>query len=113
MKMMKKILVVMVLALIGAQGGVYSIADITPGGSTVALASSNTKASWVQLVAPSTNSGTIRVGGSTTDSTHGIAMAPGGGMFFNTLGNSVPYDLQSIYVYGTSTDKVSVAYFKN
>ena len=88
----------------------YSIADVTPNSVTVALASTPTPAAWVQIVSTGT---TVRVGGPTTDATHGIPMANGAGMLLPTLGNANAYDLSKIYAYATVSDKVSVVYYRD
>lgn len=89
---------------------VHNIADVTPGGSAVALKSSRTPCNWVQVVCPTSNATSMRVGDINTSATSGIAIPPGGGMMFPAISDTQYLDLALVYIYGTTTDKVSVVY---
>ncbi len=89
----------------------HSLANVTPNGATVPLASSSTPANWVQVIA--SGSGLV-VGGSTTDATHGAALADGGGFMLPPAGNTNQYDLAKIYAYAPGgSAKLTVCYFTN
>lgn len=89
---------------------VHNIADITPGGTPTALKSSRTPCNWLQVVCPSSNAAAMRVGDSTTSATSGISMPAGAGMMFPPIGDTQYLDLALVYIYGTTTDKVSIVY---
>ncbi len=89
---------------------VHNIADITPNSVATALKSARTPANWVQFTAPANNSGSMRVGDSTTDATHGLEIIKGTSAIFPAISDDQYLDLALVYVYGTSTDKVSIVY---
>lgn len=89
---------------------VHNLADITPNSTATALKATSAHAAWVTISAPAANSGDIRAGDSTTDATHGVAIAKGTSITFPSQGATNPYDVALIYVYGTSTDKASAVY---
>jgi hypothetical protein len=115
---MKKLLLLVLLpvlacALVTPTGN----SDITGNSATHAVASSG-QARWVQFIAPSTNTSTVRIGGSNTSSTVGVPMAPGSSLFYPPipvdLGQPVPsnnyYDLSSIYYYAVTNDKINISW---
>ena len=85
-----------------------TIADITPGGVATALGAEGIKATWIKLLATGAS---IRVGDSNVGSGRGLV-----------VGTTIPttiergdfdqqgYYLNQVFVYGTSSDKVSVTY---
>jgi hypothetical protein len=88
-------------------------------GTAVPLASVRTAASWVQVQGYSANNaagGTL--GGSTSQpsvasgSNPGVVIAPSGTQFLPYVGQPSAYDLQNIYVNGTTGDKFNVLYFR-
>jgi hypothetical protein len=89
---------------------VHNIADVTPAGATVALRPTRTPANWVQVICPSGNAAAIRLGDSTTGAASGLALPAGSGMLFPPISDTQYLDLAMIYVYGTTTDKISVVY---
>ena len=89
---------------------VHNVADVTPAGATVALRPTRTPANWVQIIAPTGNAAPIRLGDSTTGAASGLALPAGSGMLFPPIGDTTYLDLAMIYVYGTTTDKVSILY---
>lgn len=107
---MKKLLLTLIVAgLCFAQGVAISTApDITGSASTVVLLSTHRYARTIQIVAPTTNTSAIRWGDTSTTSTRGAVIPPGNGQFFPQIG--LPYDLNTIYVYVASGDKVSISW---
>ncbi len=89
---------------------VHNIPDVTPGGVAVALAASRTPCNWLQIIAPATNAAAVRLGDYTTGAASGVSIGVGGGQMFPPIGDAQYLDLALIYVYGTTTDKVSVVY---
>ena len=88
---------------------VSSAADITGDGAAHALQSSKTTARWVVVISASTNSAVIRLGGSTTSSSQGAAIAVGGGFMYPPIpAGSVYYDLNALYYYAATGDKLTV-----
>ena len=93
----------------------YTIADITPNGSAVTLASksaagSPTEATWLAFTATGTS---IRVGDANVGASRGLLLETGSPLILGVRGDSLqrPYDLTRISVYGASgTDKVSVTF---
>ncbi len=85
-----------------------TVADITPGGTPTALGPEGIKATWIKLTASGTS---IRVGDSNVGSARGLAIPTGVTVTiergdFDQQG----YYLNQVFVYGTSSDKVSVTY---
>ncbi len=89
---------------------VHNIADVTPGGVAVALKSSRTPCNWLQVICPSGNAAAIRIGDSTTSATSGLALPAGSGQMFPAISDTQYLDLALVYIYGTTTDKVSIVY---
>ena len=95
-----------------------TIADIAGDGAAHQITSAaGTRASWVQFVAPSTNSGIVRIGGSAITTTRGIPIAAGGGMFYPPLpadardnSSDRRYDLTTVYYLIAVGDKLSISY---
>jgi len=92
----------------------YTLPDITPAGTKVALASVvtgtlPTRAVWINMTASGT---TVRVGDVNVSSTRGQSLPTG--IPFNThpRGDNPqqPYDLATVYVIASSSDKVSITY---
>ena len=103
----------------GGSAQTVTLADITGTGATVCLGSyipaGQVNARWIQLITPSTNSAAVRVGYGATSS-HGAAVAPGGGFFWPPLAtpgvavNTNFYALSSACMYIGSGDSVTVSY---
>lgn len=88
---------------------VSSATDITGDGAAHALQSSKTTARWVVVISASTNSAVIRLGGSTVSSSQGAAIAVGGGFMCPPIpAGSVYYDLNALYYYAATGDKLTV-----
>jgi hypothetical protein len=93
----------------------YTLPDIEPAGSAASLgaaatsAGAPTRAVWINMTASGTS---IRVGDANVSSARGQALPTS--LPFNThpRGDNPqqPYDLAHVYVYGSSTDKVSITY---
>ncbi len=86
-----------------------TIADITPGGSAVKLTAISTRAVWVAMTASGTS---LRTGDVNTGSARGVVLQTGvETLVYPRADNAqVPYDLSTIYVYGSGGDKVSITY---
>jgi hypothetical protein len=93
----------------------YTLPDITPAGSKVELGTAATaagapiRAVWINMTASGT---TIRVGDTNVSGTRGQALPTG--LPFNThprgANDQTPYDLSNVFVFGSSSDKVSITY---
>lgn len=114
MNAIKKITALLMLAgvLCAQTGGPVrprTQADITGAASTVAVASTG-GARWIQIVAPATNSASVRWGDANTSATRGNIIAAGGGQMLPPLSGGDYYPLASVYVYVASGDKVTVTW---
>jgi hypothetical protein len=91
---------------------VFPIPDLTMTGSRVQLAASGV-ARYCQVTALSSNSDGIRWGDSTTTSTRGANIAPGGAQFLPPSPAPAPgagtmtFALSSVYFVGTSGDTLT------
>ena len=92
---------------------VHNLPDVTPGGSAVPLSASRLVCNWLQVICPTGNSAAIRIGDSTTSATSGAAIPAGSGMMFPPIADDLYLDLAMIYVFGTTTDKISIVYGKH
>jgi hypothetical protein len=86
---------------------------ITGTGATVALAASSTPTRWVDVQAASGNTGTVRLGDSTTASATGREIAKGTSFLLPFTYPNQIYDLATIYVYVAAGDVVNVTYVPN
>lgn len=91
---------------------VYTIADITPNGTAVALAGSGStaQATWINATATGTS---IRFGDANVGAARGQLLATGVPTLVAVRGDGAqrPYLLAECYVYGGSgSDKVSITY---
>lgn len=87
---------------------------ISVTGTAQAIASVNTPASWVTLQADESNASPVYHGPSSVTTSNGQSIASGGGggsPQYPPLGVNQPYNLQNIYVVGTSGDIVRVMRF--
>lgn len=91
--------------------------SIASTGTAVPLSAARAAATWVQVQAVSTNNTLgVSLGGSdvsiASGAKPGVIIAPGGTQFLP--GDNVPsgYDLQTIYINGTTGDKVNVLYHR-
>jgi hypothetical protein len=89
---------------------VHNIGDITPGGTATQLKSTRTPANWLLVTAPAANSGSLRLGDSTTGAATGIEVIKGTTTLFPAISDDAYMDLSMIYLYGTSSDKASIVY---
>lgn len=89
---------------------IHNIPDVIPGGATVPLATSRTPCNWLQVICPSGNAAAMRIGDSTTGANSGAAIPAGGGMMFPPIADDQYLNLAMIYVYGTTTDRISIVY---
>jgi cytoskeletal protein RodZ len=89
---------------------VHSLPDVTISATATALSATSVKANWVQVQGQAL-SGAARVGDSLISTTRGALMAStGDSQFFPPSGNSNAYDLSTIYIIGTASDKAAVVY---
>jgi hypothetical protein len=91
----------------------YSLPDVTPGGSAVPITTNaNLRAVAVIFSAPAANAGGIRVGDASVSGTQGAICNPGGQVIYFPRGafDQQGYQLNQVYAYGTSTDKVTITY---
>lgn len=117
MKSLIRVLVLCGLIAIPAAleaGNISNGAKTCPASGRIALSATSIKASWVSIQAPSTNSGSVYVGGSTvvvTTSANGLAA--NGAFFMPPLANVAPYELSQIYIACTNSgDLVTFTYFQ-
>jgi len=89
---------------------VHNVADLTPGGVAVPIRAIRTPCNWLQIVAPTGNAAAIRVGDVNTGAASGIEMLAGAKVYFPPIGDTQYLDLAMVYVYGTTTDRVSILY---
>jgi len=89
---------------------IHNIPDVTPAGVAVPLTPARTPCNWLQVICPVGNAAAIRIGDSTTGAASGLAIPPGSGMMFPPIGDDQYLNLAIVYVYGTTTDKVSAVY---
>lgn len=110
---MRRILSILALAVaLCAQTQIVTVTDIA-GDSATHQVSASGVVRWVQFVAPSTNSGTVRVGDSNVTSTRGTPLAAGGGMMYPVLPSQQPgYALSQIYYFVATGDKLSISWAK-
>ena len=80
---------------------------ITGTGAVVPLSSTDQQASSIQFQTPSANTGTARIGDSTTSSTVGEALPAGAGQYFPPRSQGA-YSLNTWYVYVANGDKVTI-----
>lgn len=84
-----------------------SPAELT-GNSAAQVVAAVGEALWVLFVAPSGNSGVVRVGDSNVSATRGIPIAAGTGFMLPFSQGLIGYDLSKLYWYAASPDKVNI-----
>ena len=89
---------------------IHNIADVTPGGSTVALKATRTPANWLIVSAPTGNAADIRVGDSTTGTGSGVIVKAGTSLILPAISDDNYLDLAQVYLYGSTTDKAYLVY---
>lgn len=99
---------VAVLCLAQQSANLHSLGDITGTGALVALSATPVNARWVQVYAPSTNTGTAYCCDALASSTHGQPLAAGSQQFLPASGPL--YDLSTLYVFIANGDKIKVIY---
>jgi len=107
---MKKVFAVLALALtcMAQTGSTYAtIADITGTAATVPLSGTHVFCTMVQITALRTNTADVRYGGPLTAIARGSMIAPGGGQT-EVWDQPRPLDLNTMFVYIASGDKVAV-----
>ena len=106
---MKRILLFAALAalLTPVRASAPHIITITGTGAVVQLSTTDQQASSIQFTAPSTNTGTARIGDSTTSSTVGEALAAGAGQYEAPKANG-SYSLNTWYAYVANGDKLVI-----
>ena len=109
MKHFLRLLFLPVLLAVPAKSNLHTIATITGAGATVQISSLTVQASFIQIIADSTNSAAVYFGDSTTVNGTGLRIAAGGG--YNTPAcDRCVYTPASHYVYVALNDKVYVAW---
>lgn len=89
---------------------VHSLEDVTIAATATALSSTSVKANWVQIQGQSL-SGVARIGDSLISTSRGaILQSTGDAQFLPPVGNTNSYDLSTIYIIGTASDKAAVIY---
>lgn len=107
------ICLIMLLAVArAARAGSPTTITITCATATVAVVSVDTDASSIQITAPSTNTGTTRIGDATTSSTVGELLGAGAGQYFPPRWQG-SYNLKNFFVYCTTGDKITVIWVDN
>lgn len=106
---MKKLLLIVALALLPIKAGDIQTRKITGAASTVALSSTSKSVRWVQLVVPSGNSANVLYGDSTTSSSVGSVLIAGSGQMLPPTPQG-GYDLGQIFVYVAMSDIVYVTW---
>jgi hypothetical protein len=104
---MKLLALLAIFLVLPALADLHTLADISGSSAAVALASSSTRVSWIQCIAPSGNMNVARFGDSTVSSSRGFPIAAGGG--YNTPVGPA-YDLAATYVYVVTGDKLSCGF---
>jgi hypothetical protein len=89
---------------------VHNIADVVPGGTAKAISATRKPCNWVNIVAKVGNAAPVRIGDSTTGAASGMALAAGASIMFPPISDDLYIDLAQVFVYGTTTDSVSVTY---
>jgi hypothetical protein len=103
-----------------AQSGTVTVTplpDVVGASTTTQLASSGS-CKFVIIIAWPTNTGTVRVGDSTTTSSKGATLPPGSGLMLPALPSFLgqvssgqqSYDMTKIYFWIATSDKISVLY---
>lgn len=94
-------------------GNVGNGSNTCPASGNKQISSTNTPASWVNVQAPSANTGYVYFGGLTTSTTSGDFITPGGSKFFPTAGNAGVYNLANIRFACTVTaDTITFTYLQ-
>jgi hypothetical protein len=89
---------------------IHTLADVTVSATATAISATSIRANWV-LMQGVTISATARIGDSSITTTRGATMgAAKDAVSFPPCGNTNVYDLSTIYVLGTASDKISVLY---
>lgn len=106
---MKRFVLLLAL-LLPCAANVHNLATITGTGATVQISTDiTTRATWIQVIAPSSNSAVVYFGDSTVTATRGLPIAAGGG--YNTPPcSSCVYTLAAHYAYIANGDKINVAF---
>jgi hypothetical protein len=108
---MKKLLLIVALALLPIKAGDVQTLKITGAASTVALSSTSKSVRWIQLVAPSGNGANVLYGDATTSSSVGSVLVPGSGQMLPPNGGGAGgYDLSQVSVYVANSDIVYVTW---
>lgn len=107
---MKRLLILIAFIVLAASANVHTLATITGAGAAVQISTdTTTRATWIQIITPSSNAAAVMFGDSTTSATRGLAIAAGGGYNTPTCGTCT-YTLAATYVYVANGDKVYVAF---
>lgn len=91
---------------------VVSIADITGNAAAQQLSATVVQARFVTVKAPSTNTGTVRVGDSSVSATRGHPLLKNESYTFCLDGadNAQLYNLNQLYVFAGASDTLSIIY---
>lgn len=99
MKLIIRALVLLVVACVPTlrSSNIINAKTSCPSSGALAIASTSTRVQWAAIQAPFGNAGTVYIGQSNVSSTTGVALAPGGSLTLQSMGNSAPYDLSKTY----------------
>ena|ERR1700679_1352906 len=114
----RRLVLLFALALIASPITVIPLPDITATGVAQRFSSTVTGqvAIWVEVVCPSGNAATVRLGSTTVapNASTGVPCAPGGTQFYPVVNVSpgvfARYDLSTLQFLGQAGDKVSITY---
>lgn len=99
---------------VAGDAATHTIAALAVASGITSLAgAASMRVSWVQFIAPSTNSATLsRVGDVNTDATHGLPLAASSGQMLPpvTQPGIHAYSLTQLNVYVPNGDKLSIAW---
>ena len=117
MRTTKRVLLILAVVLLAcAQVSLTTVTDVTGDAGTHQLQATGT-AKWVLVIAPTTNSATVRIGDQNTSVSRGAAVAAGAGLMLPPIPPSSTlaakdqvYGLSSIYYYAAVGDKLSIVW---
>lgn len=93
----------------------HPVQTLAAGGTAQPLNSAELAVEALIIYAPTSNSGTCYIGGSTVDSANGIPLEPGEHWPIGSdreLGATADIDLNTIYWDGTTSDTLRVMYYQ-
>lgn len=109
---MRRLLVLLFILTIPIHSGALGTGSQTcPSSGRKQLSTTQTKALWISIQAPTANTGQVWVGGPAVTTSAGNFIAGGGSYFLPTAGNATTYDLSQTYIACTvGADSVTYTY---